>query len=71
MRGMEQTQKLRIIGGKSMINGVVIEKLLSELIRQQKITNVYLKELTEQKIKGSYVISEHLINELEKKVKKQ
>lgn len=54
-----------------MINGVVIEKLLSELIRQQKITNVYLKELTEQKIKDSYVISEHLINELEKKVKKQ
>lgn len=54
-----------------MNNGYVIERKLDELIRQQKITNVYLKELAEQVIRDSSVDPRYYIDKLQSEVYKQ
>lgn len=54
-----------------MINDYVIERKLDELIRQQKITNVYLKKLVEQGIRDSMENPEYWIDKLQKEVYKQ
>lgn len=54
-----------------MINDYAIERKIDELIRQQKITNVYLKELAEQGIRDSMESPEYWIDKLQKKVYKQ
>ena len=54
-----------------MNNGYVIERKLDELIRQQKITNVYLKELTEQVIQYLSADSRYYIGKLQNEVYKQ
>lgn len=55
----------------SIYVGYVIEKRLDELIRQQKITNVYLKELAEQGIRDSSVTPKYYIDKLQNEVNKQ
>ena len=62
---------LRERKAKEMNNDYVIERKLGELIRQQKITNVYLKELTEQGIRHSSVSSKYYIDKLQNEVYKQ
>ena len=54
-----------------MINDYVIERKLDELIRQQKITNVYLKELAEQGIRDSSADPKYYIDKLQNEVYKQ
>lgn len=54
-----------------MFNGYVIERKIDELIRQQKITNVYLKELAEQGIRESRTNPERWISKLQSEVYKQ
>lgn len=54
-----------------MNNDYAIERKLDELIRQQKITNVYLKELAEQGIRDSVVSPEYYIDKLQNEVYKQ
>ena len=53
-----------------MINDYVIERKVDELIRQQKITNVYLKELVEQGYRKSKVNPEYWIDKLQSEVYK-
>lgn len=54
-----------------MNNDYVIDRKLDELIRQQKITNVYLKELAEQGIRASSVVPRYYIDKLQNEVYKQ
>lgn len=54
-----------------MKNDYIIERKLDDLIRQQKITNVYLKELAEQGIRGSSVDPRYYIDKLQSEVYKQ
>lgn len=54
-----------------MNNDYAIEIKLDELIRQQKITNVYLKELVERGYEKSKVNPEYWINKLQNEVYKQ
>lgn len=54
-----------------MFNDYVIERKVDELIRQQKITNVYLKELAEQEIRESRINPERWISKLQNEVYKQ
>lgn len=58
-------------GKERMNNGYVIERKLDELIRQQKITNVYLKELAEQGIRDSSADPRYYIDKLRNEVYKQ
>lgn len=54
-----------------MINAYAIERKVDELIRQQKITNVYLKELAEQCIRDSRLDPNYRIDKLQDEVYKQ
>ena len=56
---------------KEMINNCAIERKINELIRQQKITNVYLKELAEQCIRDSRLDPNYHIDKLQDEVYKQ
>lgn len=43
---------------------------LEELIRQQKITNIYLKELTNEKLIQTKVNPDHWIKEIQEQIEK-